>query len=54
MLLVAVYYRMNLTMRQLALLFGVKQAAAHRIIDRLGPHLALAPIGRSPRVRGRC
>jgi DDE superfamily endonuclease len=45
-LLVATYYRTNLTMRQLALLFGVKQAAVHRIIDRLGPYLALAPTRR--------
>ena len=45
-LLVATYYRTNLTMRQLAPLFGVKTAAVHRIIDRLGPFLALAPAGR--------
>jgi hypothetical protein len=36
-------YRPNLTMRQLAPLFGVKTAAVHRIVDRLGPYLALAP-----------
>ena len=41
MLLIAAYYRTNLTMRQLAPLFGIKQAAVHRIIARLGPHLAL-------------
>jgi Helix-turn-helix of DDE superfamily endonuclease len=45
-LLVATYYRTNLTMRQLAPLFGVKTAAVHRIIDRLGPFLALAPARR--------
>lgn len=45
-LLVATYYRTNLTMRQLAPLFGVKTAAVHRIIDRLGPFLALAPTRR--------
>jgi hypothetical protein len=45
-LLVATYYRTNLTMRQLAPLFGIKTAAVHRIIDRLGPHLALAPARR--------
>lgn len=45
-LLVATYYRTNLTTRQLAPLFGVKTAAAHRIIDRLGPFLALAPARR--------
>jgi hypothetical protein len=45
-LLVATYYRTNLTMRQLAPLFGIKQAAVHRIIDRLGEHLTLAPVTR--------
>ena len=29
-------YRTNRTMRRLASLFGVKQAAVHRIIDRAG------------------
>lgn len=42
-LLVATYYRTNITMRQLAPLFGIKTVAVHRIIDRLGPFLALAP-----------
>ena len=42
-LLIAVYYRTNLTMRRLAPLFGITQAAVHQIIDRLGPHLALDP-----------
>jgi hypothetical protein len=41
-LLVATYYRTNLTMRQLAPLFGIRTAAVHRIIDRLGPSLAPA------------
>jgi hypothetical protein len=45
-LLIAVYYRTNLTMRQVAPLFGIKQAAVHRIIERLAPFLALAPVGR--------
>jgi len=40
--LVATYYRTNLTMRQLAPLFGIKTAAVDRIIDWLGLHLALA------------
>jgi Transposase DDE domain/Helix-turn-helix of DDE superfamily endonuclease len=44
--LVATYYRTNLTMRQLAPLFGIKVAAVHRIIDRLGPHLAVGPAKR--------
>jgi len=38
-LLLAVYYRTNLNMRQVALLFGVSTTAAHRIIDRLAPLL---------------
>src|SRR5512135_740795 len=42
-LLVATYYRTNLTMRQVAPLFGLQQAAVHRIIDRLGPHPTLTP-----------
>ncbi|TFV29706.1 IS5/IS1182 family transposase [Streptomyces sp. T1317-0309] len=42
-LLVAAYWRTNLTMRQLAPLFGVSKSAADRIIDHLGPLLALQP-----------
>ncbi|GAA0452228.1 hypothetical protein GCM10010361_15400 [Streptomyces olivaceiscleroticus] len=42
-LLVAAYWRTDLTMRQLAPLFGVSKSAADRIIDRLGPKLALQP-----------
>jgi hypothetical protein len=42
-LLVAAYWRTNLTLRQLAPLFGVSKSAAGRIIDHLGPKLALAP-----------
>jgi hypothetical protein len=45
-LLVAVYWRTNLTMRQLGPLFGVSHSAAHRVIDTLGPLLALAPVRR--------
>jgi hypothetical protein len=48
-LLVAVYYRTNLTMRQVAPLFGITDSAAWRIIDRLAPHLALAPVRRRHR-----
>ena len=44
MLLVAVYWRTNLTMRQIGPLFGVSHSAAHRVIDQLGPLLALAPV----------
>lgn len=40
-LLVTVYWRTNLTMRQLAPLFGVSKSAAGRIIDHIGPMLAL-------------
>jgi hypothetical protein len=42
-LLVAAYWRTNLTMRQLAPLFGISKSAADRIIDDLGPKLALRP-----------
>ncbi|QGZ52571.1 transposase [Streptomyces sp. QHH-9511] len=42
-LLVGAYWRTNLTMRQLAPLFGVSKSAADRIIDHLGPMLALQP-----------
>ncbi|MFI9004653.1 transposase [Streptomyces sp. NPDC053541] len=40
-LLVAAYWRTNRTLRQLAPLFGVPKSAADRIIDHLGPLLAL-------------
>ena len=40
-LLVTAYWRTNLTMRQPAPLFGISKSAADRIIDRLGPLLAL-------------
>jgi hypothetical protein len=43
-LLVAVYWRTNLTMRQIGPLFGVSHAAAHRVIDTIGSLLALAPV----------
>ncbi len=42
-LLVAAYWRTNLTLRQLAPLFGVSKSAADRIIAHLGPLLALQP-----------
>ncbi|XVV38306.1 transposase [Streptomyces sp. CA-100214] len=42
-LLVAAYWRTNLTLRQLAPLFGISKSAAGRIIDRLAPLLALRP-----------
>ncbi|MGW1512463.1 transposase [Streptomyces sp. NPDC002394] len=40
-LLVTAYWRTNLTMRQLAPLFGVSKSAADRIIGHLGPMFAL-------------
>ncbi|GAA3221287.1 transposase [Streptomyces thermocoprophilus] len=42
-LLVAAYWRTNLTLRQLAPLFGVSKSAADRIVAHLGPALALQP-----------
>jgi hypothetical protein len=45
-LLVAAYWRTNLTMRQIGPLFGISHSAAHRVIDTLGPLLALAPVRR--------
>lgn len=40
-LLVAVYWRTNLTLRQLAPLFGVSKSSADRILGRTAPLLAL-------------
>ena len=45
-LMVAVYYRTNLTMRQLAPLFGVSPATVCRVIQWLRPLLALGPLTR--------
>ncbi|MGW7528720.1 transposase [Streptomyces sp. NPDC054783] len=42
-LLVAAYWRTNLTMRRLALLFGISKSAADGIIDHLGPLMSLRP-----------
>ena len=47
-LLVVVYWRTNLTMRQIGPLFGVSHSAAHRVINTLGPLLALASVRRRP------
>lgn len=41
--LVATYWRTNLTMRQIAVLFGTSKSATDRIIDDLAPKLALRP-----------
>lgn len=43
LLLVAAYWRTNLTLRQLAPLFGISKSAVGRIIDQLAPSLALQP-----------
>ncbi|CAM01670.1 DDE family transposase [Saccharopolyspora erythraea NRRL 2338] len=45
-LLVAVYYRTNLTLRQVALLFDISKSAAGRVVDHLGPYLALSMVTR--------
>jgi len=45
-LLVAVYYRTNLTMRQLGALFGVCAGTVCRTVKQVGPHLALAPVAK--------
>ncbi|GAA2437354.1 hypothetical protein GCM10010191_60260 [Actinomadura vinacea] len=45
-LLVAVYWRTNLTLRQVGPLFGISHAAAHRVVDTLSALLALAPVRR--------
>ncbi len=37
--------RTNLTMRQLAAVFGVSKSTAARVIEDLGPALALRPPG---------
>lgn len=42
-LLVAVYYRTNLTIRRLAPLFGISPATVSRVIQRLRPLLVLEP-----------
>ncbi|MGW1902274.1 transposase [Streptomyces hirsutus] len=42
-LLVTAYWRTNLTLRQLAPLFGVSKSTAGRVITHLGPLLALRP-----------
>lgn len=49
MLLVAAYWRTNLILRQLAPLFGISKSAADRIINHLGPSLALLPRKRFPK-----
>ncbi|WP_119730063.1 transposase family protein [Thermomonospora amylolytica] len=43
-LLVVVYWRTNLTLRQVGPLFGISHAAAHRVVDTVGPLPALQPV----------
>jgi Helix-turn-helix of DDE superfamily endonuclease len=43
-LLIAVYYRTNLTLRQIGPLFGISKSAVDRVIHHLGPLVALAPV----------
>jgi len=45
-LVVAVYYRTNLTMRQLGPLFGVSSSTVCRVNQRLRPLLAIEPVSR--------
>lgn len=46
-LMVAVYYRTDLTMRQLGPLSGVSSSTVCRVIRRLGPSPALEPVSRT-------
>jgi hypothetical protein len=43
-LLTTVYYRTNLTFRQIALLFGISKSAANRVVEHLAPLLVLPPV----------
>jgi hypothetical protein len=43
-LLSAVYYRTNLTFRQIALLFGISKSAAHRVVEHVAPLLVLPSV----------
>ncbi|MFF7473682.1 transposase family protein [Streptomyces sp. NPDC008092] len=52
-LMVAVYYRTNLTMRQFGPLFGVSSSTVCRVVQRLGPLLALEPVSRPADVADR-
>jgi hypothetical protein len=52
-LLTVVYYRTNLTFRQVALLFGMSKSAVHRVVDRVAPLLVLPP-QTSPQDRTPC
>lgn len=43
-LLIAACWRTNLTMRQIEPLFGMLHSAAHQVIHKVGPLLALAVV----------
>ena len=43
-LLTTVYYRTNLTFRQVALLFGISKSAANRVVEHVAPLLVLPPV----------
>ncbi|MFI9273481.1 transposase family protein [Kitasatospora sp. NPDC052896] len=43
-LLVSLYRRANLTVREVAVLFGISKSAADRIVGHLGPLLDLPPL----------
>lgn len=46
-LLTTVYYRTNLTFRQIALLFGISKSATNRVVEYIAPQLVL-PEGNVP------
>lgn len=50
-LLVVAYWRTNLTMREVASLFGVSKSAADRVVGHLGPHLEFTSALRRRRCR---
>ena len=43
-LLIAVYYRTNLTVRQIGPLLGISKSAVDRVVRHPGPLVALAPV----------
>jgi hypothetical protein len=43
-LLTVVYYRTDLTFRQIALLFGMSKSGVHRVVDRTAPLLVLPAV----------
>lgn len=47
-LLTVVYYRTNLTFRQIALLFGISKSAANRVVEQVAPLLVLPDQGVPP------